>query len=167
MRILLATAPDAVITIDDDDLALFSAVSWGVQTRYSTRYVQGRLNGERVYLHRLLMSAPKGLVVDHIDGNGLNNARANLRVVTQQQNMWNQRRRSLGRQQGHYRVTMRVDGSRRIHLGLFDDEVTAKQARVYVERIIRGDFAINDGVDLTGFNPIHLSASARKYLAER
>jgi hypothetical protein len=167
MKILLATAPDAVITIDDDDLALFSTVSWQVKSPAPARYVQGRLNGTRVYLHRLIMNAPKGLVVDHIDGNGLNNTRANLRVVTQQQNMWNKRRRPLGRQQGYFRVTMRVDGGRRIHLGLFDDETTAKQARVYVERIIRGDFAINDGVDLSGFNPIHLSASVRKYLAER
>lgn len=165
MKILLHTAPGAVITIDDDDLALFSTASWHVKTQGATQYVQGRLNKGRVYLHRLLLSPPAGMVVDHIDGNGLNNSRANLRIVTQQQNLWNKRRSPLGRQQGYYRVTMRVDGGRRIHLGLFEDEVTAKQARVYVERRIRGDFAVNDGIELSGFNPIHLSASARKYLA--
>ncbi len=40
-------------------------------------------------MHREILNAPKGLRVDHIDGNGLNNTRANLRLATHQQNMCN------------------------------------------------------------------------------
>jgi len=36
---------------------------------------------KRVFMHRLLMNAPKGLFIDHIDGNGLNNRKCNLRPL--------------------------------------------------------------------------------------
>lgn len=39
-----------------------------------------------IYLHRLLMNAPSGVLIDHIDGNGLNCTRANLRLATRSQN---------------------------------------------------------------------------------
>lgn len=42
-----------------------------------------------VNLHKFVLACPKGMVVDHIDGNKLNNTKANLRVCTYQQNSWN------------------------------------------------------------------------------
>ena len=42
-----------------------------------------------VLLHRLIMQAPKGMLVDHIDRNGLNNKRSNLRLCTKKQNRAN------------------------------------------------------------------------------
>lgn len=49
--------------------------------------IEGKRYG--FYLHRLLTNAPKGMEVDHIDRDKLNNKRENLRIVTSQENKWN------------------------------------------------------------------------------
>ena len=56
-------------------------------------YYNKRVDGVRydLPLHRFLAKPADDLVVDHIDGNTLNNKMSNLRVVTQQQNCQNQR----------------------------------------------------------------------------
>ena len=41
---------------------------------------------QHLYLHRFIMNAPQGLIVDHIDGNPLNNKRENLRLATVAEN---------------------------------------------------------------------------------
>lgn len=52
-----------------------------------------RVNGKQkqVYMHRHIMSPERGMVVDHKNGNGLDNRRSNLRVCTQAQNVANSR----------------------------------------------------------------------------
>lgn len=54
-------------------------------------YVGGYIRGTRKkeLLHRFLTDAPKGMDVDHIDGNKLNNCDDNLRIVTRAENMQN------------------------------------------------------------------------------
>jgi len=85
-----------------------------------------------VAMHRTIMQPPTGLVVDHIDGNRLNNTRANLRVITQQQNLMNRRvfkNNSTGFkgvtfQHGKWHARIEKDGQA-IHLGFHDDLKTA------------------------------------------
>lgn len=74
--------------VDDSDYALVSQFKW---TIHETGCVMGwkgkRLRG--IKLHRLIMDAPAGMQVDHIDHDKLNNQRKNLRLATQSQNSYN------------------------------------------------------------------------------
>lgn len=61
-----------------------------------------RVDGKSISLrmHRLIMPVPKGLVIDHINGNRLDNRKNNLRCVGQQINCWN--REQSGREHYEY-----------------------------------------------------------------
>lgn len=65
--------------ISDDDFYIASNHKWTL----SGKYIR---NTRGIYLHRLLMSCPKGFEVDHIDRDPLNNKRDNLRIVTRSEN---------------------------------------------------------------------------------
>jgi len=54
-------------------------------------YAAVDFKGKRILMHRLILQAPKGMLVDHIDHNGLNNTRDNLRLATRSQNGYNAR----------------------------------------------------------------------------
>lgn len=80
--------------IDVADLHLIDGFNWtcliGPRAVYACR-TGPRPKQQKIIMHRLLMGNPKGLQVDHIDGDGLNNRRSNLRLATASQNMCNQR----------------------------------------------------------------------------
>lgn len=80
--------------IDANDVDLIAGRNWHACDGYKTSYAGCRFRLERgkskiILLHRLLMEAPDGMHVDHIDGDGLNNRRENLRVVTHSENLHN------------------------------------------------------------------------------
>jgi hypothetical protein len=54
-------------------------------------YVRGSLNRKSLAIHRLITNAPFGMQVDHINHDTLNNTDQNIRVITQAQNLQNQR----------------------------------------------------------------------------
>lgn len=79
--------------IDSADVTLVDGVSWRAMVSpsgrvYATTWSQ---DGKRdlLFLHRVIENTDAGLDTDHIDGNGLNNRRANLRVATRSQNRCN------------------------------------------------------------------------------
>jgi len=80
--------------VDAEDYDLLSKYKWHVCKNHTTEYA-GRYSTSRkhILMHRVLLNAPPGRLVDHRDHNGLNNRKANLRLCTHQENIYNQRAR--------------------------------------------------------------------------
>ena len=74
-----------VAIIDIDDLELLNRWKWHHNKGYPRRVEKG----EVILMSRFITKAPKGMVVDHINGNPLDNRRSNLRVCRQQDNQHN------------------------------------------------------------------------------
>lgn len=71
--------------VDDDDFEKINQFKWFFHDMgYACRK-------QRILMHRIIMNPPKNMEVDHINGNGLDNQRKNLRIVTHKQNMYNQK----------------------------------------------------------------------------
>src|SRR5690348_8525025 len=78
--------PDKFLIVDAEDEGFARSQVWRLNA-YGYAISQGSLREK--YLHRLLLAAPAGLQVDHINGNRLDNRRANLRLCTPAQNARN------------------------------------------------------------------------------
>lgn len=84
-----------LIRVDLADLGAVIGHSWRINAKDDCRYavfhrrVDGRITA--VLMHRVILGAKKGQIVDHINGDGLDNRRENLRFVTHGQNMQNRR----------------------------------------------------------------------------
>lgn len=119
-------------TIDDDTFERLPFKTWHAKKHGKTFYARHCDNGCNVYLHRLIVEAPEGLEVDHIDGNGLNNLRSNLRVVSHRQNMENIHVSKTSKYPGVYWnpaankwQAYANRGGKSIYLGVFSREIDA------------------------------------------
>jgi hypothetical protein len=80
-----------IAIVDEEDYARVSEHPWYFTTRGYAASTSRGIDGlrEELLLHRLILSAEKGVVVDHINGNKLDNRRENLRLATQSTNLAN------------------------------------------------------------------------------
>jgi len=129
--------------VDPQDYKRLSRYKWrlcrtkGKSVLYAERSV--RLPGgkySRLLMHRQLIEVPDGYVIDHINGCGLDNRRANLRLATVAQNAWNSKKRNprsgykgvwFASEKGMWRAAIVCHG-RRMHLGYFKDKIDAAKA---------------------------------------
>jgi hypothetical protein len=147
-----------VTLVDDHDYGYLNQWKWHAVTNergkiyYATRTARKRDNRnlKRIRMHREILNPPDNTQVDHIDENGLNNQRYNLRVCTNQQNQMNRGPvpNTISKYKGvtWYRPTekwkaqIKID-SKNYHLGYFHSETDAAMA--YDKRAIEvfGNFA--------------------------
>lgn len=125
-----------VALVDDQDLELVSARKWSAM-RDNQRAVKYYAVSGRLLMHRLIMGAEKGQYVDHINGDTLDNRRANLRWATISQNTANRVNLRPGWPRGVYPrksptkpwySTIRVN-NKLIYLGAFKTVQEAADAR--------------------------------------
>lgn len=79
-----------VAIVDEADFEIAASRKWyAAETAGGRFYAASKPKGGIVYLHRLILGAPSNVTVDHVNGDTLDNRRANLRIATHSQNMRN------------------------------------------------------------------------------
>jgi hypothetical protein len=79
---------------DEDEPRVIEVGGWTVFHSDTTKYARMATKPFPLHhraMHRFIMNAKPDELFDHIDGNGLNNQKGNLRLATPQQNSWNSR----------------------------------------------------------------------------
>lgn len=138
-------------TVDDEDYHFLMQWKWHAYrghdgTVYAHRNSEP-VNGKRshIMMHRVINDTPPGMDTDHVNGDGLDNRRANLRTASRAQNMWNRRPNKEGSspfkgvywhvQHGKWAASIQVNKKRK-HIGLFatqEEAADAYRARAAIE----------------------------------
>jgi hypothetical protein len=129
--------------VDDSDFLLVKDFKWyfnPYKNSVSAKMEKGIKNRRRIYLHRLIINPKKGMEVDHINGNGCDNRRKNLRICTHSENLKNQKIRinntcgfkgayymKSGKRPRRWMAAITVNGKQK-YLGYFSSAVEAGRA---------------------------------------
>ena len=141
--------------VDDADYDRLSKHKWYAHRQHGPVYAERKttVKGKQITIkmHREVMGNFPG-VIDHIDGNGINNARSNLRFASTIENACNRKVMStntsgqkgvyFAKSMGKWRASICKQG-KRINLGSFSCFEDAKMAYIKASKIIHGCFARN------------------------
>ncbi len=137
------------VLFDREDYNRIKNIRWGINVLKSGIYCTGVVGYGKdrhvTKMHRLIMSYPENLFVDHKNRNGLDNRKSNLRNATLVQNAGNALHKS-GKPRGVYKWFNRYKAviqheNKAIHLGMFSTEDEASDAYKKASRELRGEFS--------------------------
>jgi len=143
-------ARDKFIIVDAADYYWLAQYRWFIENGAKTSYASRRYNGKRIKMHREIMNAPANLVVDHIDHNGLNNCRSNLRLCSLAQNNCNRlsirggtsKYKGISWSKTRKRWIVKIQlNQKTYHIGQFKNEIDAAKAYDKRAKELHGQFA--------------------------
>lgn len=154
------THGEKIVLVSTPDLPRIMAFdSWCVSPHDKTFYASSKLKTDmyrncNISMHRLIMSFPENLQIDHIDRNGIDNRMENLRIVTNTQNQLNRGRRNLNNKyKGVYEIRPGVFKSmisfnkKSITLGLFETPEDAALEYNKRHKELWGDFSNSENTN--------------------
>lgn len=133
--------------VDLEDIEKINMYRWYENCGYAV----ARIKGKRIKLHRFVLNHKGLLEVDHINNNGLDNRKSNLRIVTHQINMTNQKKRSDNtsgvtgvywfKTRNRWKAEITVNG-KKYQIGYFKTKDQAVEARRIAEALYRKNTVI-------------------------
>lgn len=136
---------DLPVQIDEEDMRLFCSTRWSIN--HSGHIRSTGIKAE--FLHRVIMQPPADMVVDHRDGDKLNNRRDNLRICTQKQNAINIRQPrgksgfiGVTSYSGDEFVASIKTNSGRVNIGIYQTAIDAAVVRDSAAKYYNGEFAV-------------------------
>lgn len=147
------------VKIDNDDLEKCSKLTWHYAKNKDSKYIQTRIKGKMIKLHRYIMNMNmnnSNLVVDHINRNPLDNRKSNLRICSYKENSFNKSIRvdntsgipgvSFHKTNKKWRAKIKYNNLT-IHLGYFEDINEALINRRVAEEILFGEYSPNEKME--------------------
>lgn len=130
-----------VALVDDEDFEGLIHYKWYPIKTLSNCYAARNIpksKGKIIYMHRAILNPPSNMQIDHINGNGLDNRKENLRVVTNRENQQNLRDSPIRKytskypgvsklSSGKFRALIQIKKVNK-YLGQFENELDAANA---------------------------------------
>ena len=136
------------IIIDSEDFEKIKDFTWAISVTGS--YVVCNYKGKALWFHRLILNAPKGMEVDHINNNKLDNRKCNLRLCNRAENNRNKSKNNNNKSgykgvcwhKQHRKWYVQITKNRKKHfLGLFTNLQEAHAAYCKAAKELHGEFA--------------------------
>jgi hypothetical protein len=150
MKIIKLTK-ERIALVDDEDYDRLIKHGWVCQIgRNGDEYARAYINLKGVLMHRFILNPPRNMEIDHINGNGLDNRKCNLRICTHCSNMMNYKKPSHNtsgykgvtwdKQRNMWRVYCRKNGKR--YYGKFNKDLEeAHLEYIKLSKKIHGEFS--------------------------